>query len=339
MPDFIFPSPAEMTEIAQEKLPNLTEDRLIFELLPMVDADEDIIIWEQQDMYGGLQAVRGLDGAPSRVKSVGAKRYMSEPGVYGEFMSIDEAELTRRRARGDGTGRIDIEDLVMMKQDQLLSRRLDRIEYIGWQLLLYATFAIARNNIIMHTDKYTGQTYTASIAWSNAATATPLADFRAIQLLSRGKGTDFGAAARAIMNRTTANRLLANTNAADIGGRKGEFGASLTSMEGVNRVQSAEGLPNLEIYDDGYFANDDGTGFTLWIPDNKVLVVGARPAGQRIGEYRMTANANNTDFAAGPYQKVIDRGENSVPRTIEVHDGHNGGPVIYYPGSVLVMSV
>ncbi len=40
----------------------------------------------------------------------------------------------------------------------------------------------------------------------------------------------------------------------------------------------------------------------------------------------------------GPYTLVIDRREDEVPRQIQVHDGHNGGPVIYYPSGVVVLS-
>jgi hypothetical protein len=53
----------------------------------------------------------------------------------------------------------------------------------------------------------------------------------------------------------------------------------------------------------------------------------------------MTRNANNPDLAPGPYMRVIDTGEIVIPRSIEVHDGHNGGPVIYFPSAVVVMSV
>jgi hypothetical protein len=77
----------------------------------------------------------------------------------------------------------------------------------------------------------------------------------------------------------------------------------------------------------------------LFIPNNKVVVVGTRPAGQRVGEYRITRNANNPDLGPGPYMKVVDNGEDKVPREIDVHDGHNGGPVLYYPGAIVVMSV
>jgi hypothetical protein len=53
----------------------------------------------------------------------------------------------------------------------------------------------------------------------------------------------------------------------------------------------------------------------------------------------MTRNANNPGMAPGRYQKIIDRGENEVPRKIEVHRGHNGGPVIYFPGSIVAMTI
>jgi hypothetical protein len=288
-------------------------------------------------------AVRGIDGAPSRVKAVGQRRYQAEPGYYGEFMTLDELELTMRAQYADPARPINVDDMVMERQDQLLSRRLDRQEKVCWDLVILGVFSSVRNNIVMHSDRYTTQTYASVVAWSTVATATPIADFRAIQLLSRGRGADFGAAAEAWMNRTTFNNLLSNTNAADLGGRRGEFGASLTSADGVNRVLAAEGLPQIVIYDEGYYANDDGTGFTLWIPDGKVVIRGARPAGQTIGEFRMTRNVNNPNFAPGVYQEVIDRGAPGpgkvIPRTIEVHDGFNGGPVLFYPGSIVVMSV
>ena len=53
----------------------------------------------------------------------------------------------------------------------------------------------------------------------------------------------------------------------------------------------------------------------------------------------MTRNANNADMAPGPYVKVVDNGELAVPRNIQVHAGHNGGPVLKYFGSVVIMNV
>jgi hypothetical protein len=96
-------------------------------------------------------------------------------------------------------------------------------------------------------------------------------------------------------------------------------------------------LPKIVIYDEGYI--DESNTFQLFVPNNKVVVIGKRPAGQTVGEYIFTFNANNPGGTPGPYMKIIDRGEETVPRKIEVHDGHNGGPALYFPGSIVVMTV
>jgi hypothetical protein len=182
---------------------------------------------------------------------------------------------------------------------------------------------------VLHTDSYTTQTFAAGTAWATVATSTPLADFRAVQLKSRGLSVNFGAGAKAYMNRTTFNSLLSNTNANDFGGRKGNFGASINGPVGVNQVMAADDLPEIVIYDMGYV--DDTNTFQLYIPNNKVIVVGQRPAGQPVGEYRFTRNANNPDIGPGPYMMTIDDPDR-IPRTIEVHDGHNGG--MYFPSAI-----
>lgn len=341
MGTFTYPTNAELQEVAQDKLPNLMAQRPIFSIMPIESVDSHLLMWEQEDNYVGLQQIRGLNGQPARVKKTGAKRYMMQPGVYGEYSTIDELELTERRQYGTFGAPVSIDDLVMREQDRLLGRRLDRIEYIGWTLLVTGTFSVAGpDGQVLQTDTYSLQTHSGS-DWSTPASATPLADFRAVQLLSRGHSVNFGPAARAIMNRVTWNRLVTNTNASDLGGKKGSIGQNIQSIGDINRVLGDEGLPTLEIFDGGYL-NDAGT-FVPFIADDKVIVVGQRTDGGRIGEYRMTRNANNPNLAPGAYMEVIDRGApgpgQQVPRTIEVHDGHNGGPVIYFPSAVVIMSV
>ena len=53
----------------------------------------------------------------------------------------------------------------------------------------------------------------------------------------------------------------------------------------------------------------------------------------------MTRNANNAGASPGMYVKVVDKGEDEVPRQIEVHLGFNGGPAVYYPSAVVKMAV
>lgn len=339
--DLVYPTSAELKEVAQVLLPRLMKDRPIFEMFPVAEVKAHRLMWEQKDNYIGLQQVRGLNGEPQRVRRIGAKRYEMEPGIYGEFITIDEAEITTRRAYGTAGTPINIADLVLEGQNQLLQRRLDRIELIGWTLLTTGTFAVSStvNSSLLHTDTFPIQTFTASVTWATSATATPLQNFRGIELLSRGQSVNFGSAAKAYVNRTTANQLVANTNQNDLAGRRVTGLLSPLNIGEINTILAGEALPQIVIYDEGYI--DESGTFQLYIPNGKVVVIGQRPAGQTVGEYRMTINANNPAAAPGAYTKTIDTADTTErpPRKIEVHDGHNGGPALYFPGAIVSMNV
>lgn len=335
--NYVYPTNSELQVVAAEKAPVLTMADPIFDIVPIVEVDSHLLEWDQLDNYVGLQQVRGLNGQPGNVTAVGGTRFRMTPGVYGEFMTIDELELTTRRQFGTFNQPINITDLVMQRQDQLLNRRIDRIRQIVWTLFTTGTFSVSNNNGVVHTDTYDLQDYNAT-TWSTVSTATPLADLRAVQLLSRGKGVSFGAGAKAFMNRVTFNRLISNTNAADLAGRR-TSGLSLStvlSLSDTNSLLAGEDLPQIVIYDDGYLS--DAGSFVPFIADNIVVVFGQRQGGQTIADYAFTRNANNDDLSPGAYMKVVDHTD-TVPRMVEIHDGHNGGPRIYYPGSVVVVDV
>jgi hypothetical protein len=351
MATFTYPSSAELIEIAQDKMPRLIQDRPIFDIMPISSQDENVLMWEQDDNYQGLQQVRGLDGAPRRVKKTGMNRYSMIPGVYGEYEVIDETEITTRRRAGSFGTPVDISDLVMKVQDKLLLRRLDRIELIGWTLILTGTFSVSSpEGTLMHTDTFPLQSFAASTPWSTWASATPMADLRTIQLKSRGHSVDFGRKAKLFVNRKTANDILSNSNATDLYGRRtGQAagpalppGGTLNTIKDVNAVLMDQDLPEIVIYDQGYLS--DGTdgnaagSFQLFIPNGEAVLVGVRPAGQTIAQYRYTRNANMPDAAPGAYMRVIDTADYKVPRTVEVHDGHNGGPVIFFPSGIVKLT-
>lgn len=338
MSEFVYPTNAELTEIAQDLIPRLAAERAIFKILPIRTVENYLIMWEQEDSYVGLQQVRGLNGVPPRVSRVGVKRFQMEPGVYGEHIPIDEVELTIRRQTGTFATAIDISDIVRRLQDQLLGRRLDRIESIGWSLLTTGTFSVAGPaGSILHSDQYSVQTFSSVIPWATAATSTPLADMRAVQLLARGHSVRFDQSSRGYANQVTINRMLNNGNNVDLYGRRTQGLGTANSLNQVNELFTQDGLPNLAVYDEGYL-NNSGT-FVPHIPDNKVVVVGRRTDGSPIGEYQMVRNVNNPGMAPGAYMRVIDRGETEIPRSIEVHDGHNGGPAIKFPSAIVVMNV
>jgi hypothetical protein len=340
MATFVYPSNSELMEIEPEVMAVLTQDDPIFDFFPIENLDADQVIWDQEDNSFGLQQVRGLNGDPPKVNRIGYKTYRMSPGYYGEHEMIDEEELTRRRQIGTWNAPVDITDLVRRAQDHLLAREVVRIKVIGWNLLANATFSVSTaSGAVAHTDTYDTQDFDSTVGWGTAATATPLGDFRAAQLLGRGHGVDFGRQARALMNLVTWNKLINNGNAADLYGRRTQGLGTYESLEDINKLLMGDNLPAVEVYDDGYF-NDAGT-WVSFIPDDKVILVGKRKDGGRIGAYKLTRNANNPNLEPGSYTHVVDSLETSkpVPRQIVVHRGHNGGVALYYPSAIVVMNV
>lgn len=337
---FVYPSMMHLRQISQTLLPNLMAGRVVFgeDLFPITTVDQHNLEWEQKDNILGLQQGRGLNNRPARIQRLGGRRFMVEPGVYGEYAMVDERELTIRRSWGGAIDQpINVTDLVLECQNQLLQRRLDRQEWIVWTLLVSGTVTVpAPNGAVIYTDQYTMQSFDSGVGWGTIATATPLADFRAVALKSRGYSVSFGSTAKAYMNQVTLNNMLSNTNPSDIYGRRAEGLSTINSPAQLTQLMLADGLPTIVVYDEGYI-NDSST-FTTFLPDNKIVVVGRRRNGESIGEYRMTRNANNPGSAPGPYMKVVDD-EDAVPRTIVVHDGHSGGPILTFPSSICVMDV
>lgn len=329
-----FPTAAEILEIQREVTPRLTANRPIFTEMPMVDVDSDELVWEIRDNIRGLQRPRGIDGQPQSIKSLGANQYSFKPGYYGEFAVITEFEMLKRRKVGTFGSRIDLTDLVMERQEQLLVRRLDRIEWIAWQLVRTGKFYVPADTGYVHKDAFEIETYASDTPWTNQSSSTPLADLREIRLKQRGTGSSFGAGSKIYVNQKTMDALLANTNATDLGGKRTGGLANVLSPNDLNTVLVGEGLPTFVVYDEGYF---DETGvWVTWIADGEGVLFGRRPAGQTLGEYRMTVNILN-DGRPGAYTGLVDKRAEKKP-FVEVHDGHNGGPIIYYPSAVVTCS-
>lgn len=341
---YTFPTNYELNFIAPAIQARLSEERVGLQIMPIRNVMAGMIMWQQEDNYNGLQNLRGLEGAPQSVRPIGSNRYAYEPGVYGDFRVINETELVMKAGSVADIDHapLDLTTDIRKIQTQLKNRELDRVEYMNWTLLTTGTFSVSSLTGVVFTASFALQTISAATAWATVATATPLTDFRTIALLGRGKGVSFGAGAKAYMNRSTANTLLANTNANDIGGKRINPSMNILTIADINRINLDQDNPQIVIYDQGYI--DSNNQFQLYIPTGKVVVVGQRPAGQTIGEYIMTRNAVNPGMAPGPYAFIEDHtgnapdGNRYVPPVIKVHEGHNGGPVIYYPGSVVVLT-
>lgn len=339
-PIYNFPSSYQLQKIEQVKLPSRTADSFLFEIMPFDSADENLLIWEQDDVYKGFQQWRGLNAKPPSVGRIGSKRYFAEPGCYGEFIALREDELTKRRAMspmaGPG-GPINVADLVAQAHEQLLDRRLTLVKKIVADLLFTGSFTVAGvDGTTVYQGSYTQQAFTPSVPWSTVATATPLKDMRTYRLYEYGQSVTFGNAGGnfQVMSIATVNYLLGNTNSADLGGKRVEGGNTLNTLADLNKILVANDIMPIRIDSSGYF-NSSGT-FVRFVPDGKVLVAGHRTSGVRCGYYRYTRNVNAANAAPAPYVEVwVDP---RIPKSVEVHDGHNGGPVLQYPGALLLVN-
>lgn len=338
-PIYVYPKTKHIEEVEQKLLPDLSGSNPIFSIFPFDSDRRHLIEWEQEDNYIGTQQLRGYNGMPLSVTRVGAKRFKAEPGVYGEFVTLDEEELTIRRDRASygGGGPIDVSDLVGVAAKQLLVRRLNLVRKICWNLLINGTFSVAHKITgVIYTGSYTPPSFTPNPLWNQLSTATPLKDMRGYRAFEAGQSCSFGTGAVQYMNWATSVTLLSNANSNDLGKKLIGGGNTINGLDDVNKILLMNDVPPIVIHNDGYL--DDSGTWQYDIPEGKVVVVGKRPSGARVGRYRYTLNINRSNAAPKPYMRVFDRSTDHVPGLIEVHDGHNGGPLVQFPGSVIVVN-
>lgn len=334
--NYVYPTTRELREINPEKIQELTRNRPTFEIFPTTESEYWTLEWTQKDNWRGFQQLRGLNGEPSYVKMQGERAFSAKPGVYGEFMTVDEEMMTLRAQQVPSGEPVDISTLVTERQDYLNFRETELLEFIHWKALLDGQFTFLGPTGAIYSDVFPIQTATFS-DWSTIATATPLLDLLGLKVLASGKSVAFDSGAKIYLNSVTLSYLLRNTNAADLGGHLAYAQGGTKNFKEigeVNTVLSGFNLPQLVEYDEGYVDETSGT-FTKWIPNDVLSIVGRRTNGDRLGEYRMTRNAQNADMAPGRYEEVIDHLGNRVPRLIEVHRGHNGGLVIFYGSAII----
>lgn len=340
---YVYPQATELKEIEQDLVPEMEADDPLFfkELFPVETANTDRLEWEQWDNFYGLQQARGLDGMPASVARIGSNRYSTEPGYYGEFFRIDEKELTTRAKFASYTGQVDVTDLVQMGQRFLLQRRIDRQRWLGFELLQTGKYLVeAPGKGYEHRDIVSLETLTMSPALDQLSTAAPFAFILGWAKKGRGTSSKFGPEATCYVNWTTAQNLLGNTNANDLGGRyRLPNGATVNTIDELNSILVARGCPRIAVYDKGWSsgANTVST-FSPFIKDGYGILIGKRTTNTPLGRYRITLNAHN-GMQPGPYTIVTNTYGQVRPQdaVLQVDDGHNGGPVIEFPSAVKIV--
>jgi hypothetical protein len=336
-----YPTNLELRTISAELRPTFAENMLGMRLLPEYASNAAQIVIDQPDVIRGIQQYRGLDQPSVHTDAPFnpyGKRCVIPPSYWGEFEKLDEEFLTQGAQFGDQClGPVDLSDQVMKRQLALLVRHYRRVETNIWRALIFGVYeAYNIEGQLVFQANYNTQVYDAAIPWSDRTNATPLADLRYIRSpLGLGTDADFGVGARYIMNQVTADCLFSNQNVRDIG--KQQLSACCTYMgpEVVNQQFRAQGLGTIEVYNNGY--PDVNRNFQLYIPDGYVVVIGPRTTGEPIGHYYYTRAVVGCGVTSGPWDMIIDTCGREVPRSIRVHRGHNGGPALEFPRSVIVL--
>lgn len=340
----LYPTNGELIVLQRELFPRFRAGRLGLDLMPFRTTDRAEIIFNTPDNFRGMQQWRGL-GKPSH--SVG-DRYNHfgnwcklTPGYWGEWDELQEEFMTlAANPRSSCNEPYDLTEAIMDLQDRLMVRRLNRVEFNIWQSLIYGRYE-ALNSLgqVVHSATFNINFVSSTIPWSDADNSTPLGDMRCVKLLGRGTSADFGNCARYYMNEVTLNCLYRNRNPWDLGKHGQSACCDPMSLDKINESLRAQGLGSVVVYEGGWL--DESDNFHTYIPDGKVVVIGCRPGNVDIGRYFLTRNAvdcaQRTGVGSGFWEFIFDNCGERPPRTIELHDGHNGGPAILYPRAIAVL--
>lgn len=354
---YVYQDSFVLNEIAPELIQSTALEDPIFKYFPIREHNQSKLRYRMKDNYTGIMSLRGYDGAPTRVLRPGESVFEVDPGVYGEFGLLEEQELTERAKNfpADQTIPCDVSDMVREWQQVLTVRQVQRMRSSAWTLATTGNLVVALpTGGVGHRVTFAGQYYNPATLWSNLNSSTPLHDLRQLQLVfGRGTSNNFMAQADAWMNLKTAQYILDNRNAADVGGIRAEYGQTVfNSIEEFNKILLSQGAPKINICEESYQVNTSesstftagnyaGNNYQMYLPDGVVWVVAKRPGNELPGEFMWTRHMVNGG-GTKPYALIKDFTRDvlaSVPPKIEVHQGFNGGPVQERPSQTVTMLV
>lgn len=327
-------------KIAQIKLKRGAEGRLGLELFPLVKVNANVITYEQAGVFRGLMAARHATGPAGRAKMPGANAWTAPPGYYATTVVIDEPDILNRRELGSWTDWDDDGKQTALASDLIAQQMYDRMEKSAFDLLFTGSYVVVdQGGTEAMRDAYSVQQFTPGTAFNNRAASTPLDFIRSTvaTLEAGGVSVDFRGGTL-LMNRTTANEVVGNANAADIGGKRLANGATANALDDVNNLLLANDLPQIQIYNEGFWQEPDGSGaFARFCPTGKISLVGKRVDGEPVGESNVTRAAQN-DGQAPDWFLFVNDYRKAVPARIEVTGGFNGGPKAYHPEALAIIN-
>lgn len=322
--------------------------------------------------YRTVIATDGTRYSPAQKRSGGilSGSFLVELGdsdIATEFTGADYDGLLRIIERAAGAAGTTNENLTMEAAAQLLgwldtAVNLALVEFNEkqrWEAIVTGQVARRSDNGLIETVQYptaSGHRIAAGGTWSSDA-YDPMLDILAVHELLADKG--YGGIGRIIMTTADLTKFSRNVN---IARRAGRVTAQITgtntireyahsvSRADVNAVMSAEGLPEIEVYDRKYFAAS-GTR-TRFLPTGSVVFLGETGRSEEIDISDVQPEAapltvfNTLGYTAigtpvGHSQpgRVVDvAGYTNKPPRIEAEGWQTSLPIILDPEAFVVLN-
>ncbi|OLE52685.1 MAG: hypothetical protein AUG51_17080 [Acidobacteria bacterium 13_1_20CM_3_53_8] len=348
---FTFPTNVELDVVTQEYI--IETDKFIGEQeMPDTEFQTQKVRWDERDSERGMTAPHAMDSDPRIDKRPGSKTREYEAIPFKESDLIKESELLRSRELGTLGGAINLDRIVTQTARARMDKTKLRAEWCRWQCL-GGELEINENGVYVH-ETFPVQTYEVATSWDNRDEAVPLRDANLVALKFPGTGAS-AEGAKEYLNRKMLNLLLENANPTDIAGFRSEnFRTTTYSLEDLNKILATRGLPILVPYDEGWI--DKNGVLQRFIPDGISIVVGKRPANQKVGGFGMTPSLHRTKNglpAPGYFNFLEVNGQpNMGSVTVDVAalgqaanpnikntGGVYGGPFLWYARSVVVKTL
>lgn len=344
----VIPTPYEIVNLGALVIQKRRKDLLgLNTILPTQYHDSSLIVLHRPDILRGEQQWRGPSTNPPVVTDQ-YNRYGQyctlTPGYWGEQWSINEAELAMVAEPGSCAGEpLNARNEVARWTNWLTYRGLIRMEHLIWQALLHGVY-VAQNlaGQVVFKQFFNIRKGSFAVPWTDLTNSTPLANLADLAVMFRDTDAMFsGSGVRYYMNQRTLNVLFRNINPNDIG--KGNISAccQVIDLDWINGALSARGLGKIVVYEGRWI--DSNNGVNMFLPDGFVVVVGTRPDADYPGRYYLTRNLNQclqmSGNERGMWYFYKDNCGEQMVRTITIGMGHNGGPVIEYPETVISLRV
>lgn len=213
---------------------------------------------------------------------------------WREKVIIDREKMAVLRQPGSKLDQLWAEEYMIERMINLNARLETRFEWMRWQPLTGKLVIPATATKPSFTIDYgvpANNKPTASVLWSNTATADPLKDLDDWILRFRGSGAR---AVKVIANKKVDTYLKQNEKIRDL--LKNTHGKNIVTADSLATIidQNLNGL-QYEVYDGGYI-DETGT-FLPFIPDNAVIIVGQGVTGSMMD--LVTSPNNYEDIFTG----------------------------------------